>query len=261
MRDGALPASRPHDHPGMAFDTDVAICLDSLMETLMALLLLAGFVAAIILLKRANDRDRARMAEALGLTLTNNGPAERGTDRVMGNYYQRAIMGGTFEGFPASVWSRTIYRVSRRSGKGRSHQTILSFHPEQPMPSTICIEPARTGTFTALFGSDQPEQPTGDAAFDRLFRVSGSEPAFCARLLSPEMRSRLLGLRETRTGNLPDHALGRLAGDLLMGAFVLECARAQYIMDGTPTGKAATHLVSAAPVLAALVRQVQSARS
>lgn len=223
------------------------------------LALLAGsalVIAALVALARANARDLASLARALGLEVVRDGATTSGPDPVLGTATDTVVLAGTLDGHPATVRARSVRRVGPRR---RSLFTVLSV-PVPPGTPRLRLEPARTGAIAASIGGDWPGVLTGDDAFDRTFRLNAPDAAAALAVLDADLRARLLALRASRTAALPANALGRFAGDLLTGTFELDGGRLDYAAPGTPGAGVVAHLVAAAPCVTAFARRVRESQ-
>jgi hypothetical protein len=223
-------------------------------DTAWFLLVLAGLAIALAALYRANARDRAALARTLGLAPVARGRASESVHPVMGPCFETPLMRGTLDGVPAEVLARTIRRLGRRNPNARSAFTVLRLRVPTSAPR-LRIEPRGTGTMLASLGEGEPEIATGDAGFDADWRVSGPRPAEALALLSPELRATLTALRASLAPGLPDSALGRFSGDLMVGTFEIGDGRLDYAAMGTPTPGLAAHLAAAVPCALALARR------
>jgi hypothetical protein len=228
------------------------------MEALFALLGLIAIGGVLYWLAQTNAKDRQRMGEILGLTVIEKGPEERGEDYVMGHFHQTAFLRGELLGHAASVWLRSVRRLTRSNSKNQSLFTVLAFDLPRPSAVQFRIEPALTGALQSFFGGDQPAIPTGDDSFDKLFRFTATDAAAAGLILTPAMRQLLLAFRKGVVGDMPETALGRFSGDLLFGTFALEPSRVTYTVSGTPSEKIARHFEMAAQFLAEFAKHVQA---
>lgn len=163
-------------------------------DTAWFLLVVAGLAIALAALYRANARDRAALASALGLAPVPRGLASERVHPVMGPCFETPLRRGTLGGVPAEVLARTIRRMGRRNPNARSAFTVLRLRVPASV-SRLRIEPRRTGAMIGSLGEGEPEIATGDAGFDAHWRVSGPRPDEALVLLSPGMRSTLVALR------------------------------------------------------------------
>lgn len=225
-------------------------------ETVIFLLGLVAIAGVVYWLARANAKDRHRMAEILGLVVVPKGEQERGKDYTLGNFHQSLAMHGEMHGRPAGVWVRSVRRFTRHNSRNMSLQTVLAFDLKGESPTSFRIEPALTGKLQSWFGGDQPAIPSGDLEFDRLFRFTSQDGAAAIRILTPEIRERLLAFRKAVAGEMPDSDLARFSGDLMMGTFAIEGKRATYTVAGTPSEKIARHFAIAGPFLAEFADRV-----
>jgi hypothetical protein len=225
-----------------------------------AVIFIIGLVAIagiLYWLARANSKDRQRMAEILGLTVLPKGEQERGKDYTLGQFHQTLAMHGEMHGHPAGVWLRSVRRFTKHNSKNMSLQTVLAFDLEGDCTTAFRIEPALTGKLQSWFGGDQPAIPSGDPAFDRLFRFTSQDGNAAIRILNPEMRELLLAFRKAVVGEMSDTALERFSGDLTMGTFAVEGNRATYTVPGTPSEKIARHFEMAGGFLAEFAGRVR----
>ena len=228
------------------------------MDLLAVLAAVAAMAAVLWWLARANARDRAALARRLGLREVAGGAAERMRAPFRGRATQRVILEGRLHGVPAQVWLRTVRRADGHRAPARSQFTVLSV--EVPgSTQRFRLSPARTGAVAAAIGADWPERPTGDAAFDRAFRLSSPAPE-AAACFPPEVRARWLALREALGAPLGPaadaDAAGRFATDLLTGTLVLDHGRLEYAAMGSVTPGLIEHLARAAPEVAALAQRL-----
>lgn len=220
------------------------------MNLALVLLTLLAIAGVIYWLGRANAQDRRKMGAILGLEVIEKGPSERGEDHIMGHFHQSPFLRGELHGYPASVWLRSVRRTTRHNSNNQSIFTVLCFDLPQPSHVLFRIEPALAGKLQSHFGGDQPACPTGDAEFDTLYRFTSTDAEAGRDFLTPDMRRLLLAFRQKVTGDMPAHAIGRFAGDLLLGTFSLEKHRVTYAVSGTPSEKIARHFQLAAGFLA-----------
>jgi hypothetical protein len=225
------------------------------VDILIVAVVLAAMAAVLWWLARTNARDRAALAGRLGLHEVARGPTEALNDPILGRSTQSVILEGRLHGLPARVWLRTVRRPEGDGTRSRVSFTVLSF--EVPGTSLrLRLSPARTGAIAAMFGDDWPGWLTGDPEFDQAYRLSTPAPEAAAAVFSPEVRQRWLALRAARSASFGDAAdagaLGRLAGDLLVGTLVLDRGRLEYVMPGTVTPGLVEHLARAAPEVAAI---------
>lgn len=219
------------------------------MNVALVLLSMLAIAGILYWLGKANAQDRRKMGAILGLEVIEKSPSERGEDPIMGHFHQSAFLRGELHGYPASVWQRSVRRTTRRNSNNQSLFTVLCFDLPAPSEVLFRIEPALAGKLQSHFGGDQPARATGDAEFDKLFRFTSTDPEAGRVFLTPEMRRLLLDFRKKVTGEMPEHALGRFAGDLLLGTFSLERHRMTYAVSGTPSEKIARHFQVAAGIL------------
>jgi hypothetical protein len=224
------------------------------MDTLLVLVLAAGVAIALWALQRANARDRAALARTLGLAPIEGGVSVEGVHPVMGPCVETPLMHGALDGVQAAVLARTVRRMGRRNPKARSAFTVLRLRVPDSAPR-LRIEPRRTGTVIAALGDPEPEVPTGDPAFDAAFLVTARRPHEALAFLAPEQRASLLALRAALAPGMPDSAVGRFAGDLLVGTVEIGDGRLDYAAMGTPTPGLVAHLATAVPCTLALARR------
>ncbi len=227
------------------------------MEPVIALLGLIAIAGAVYWLAQANKKDRQRMADILGLAVLEKGAQESGKNSTMGHFHQTLAMCGEMHGHAAGVWVRSVRRLSSRHSRSGSMQSVLAFDLKVPSAVAFRIEPAMTGKLQSWFGGDQPVLPSGDAEFDKFFRFTSQDAGVATKILTPETRALLLAFRQGVVGKMPDSALGRFSGDLLMGTFAVEGARATYAVSGTPSEKIARHFEMAARFLAEFSQRVR----
>jgi len=241
--------------PGVSREREPDLRQEGLMEAFIFIVGIAAIAGGWYWLWRSNNQAQQRMASALGFEVVAQGAEERRPDPVLGRQYQRLIMIGNIEGRRAEVWSRIVYYRSR---KRQALATVLAMPLGLSGELRLRIQPARLGQMLAFFGNDQPYIPTGDAEFDRVFRVTSTDAETAARLLTPELRSELLAFQRQITGDMPDSAAGRVAGEFLMGAFELEPGRISYAVPGTASERVAGHLKLAAPLLVTFATHVEA---
>ncbi|MFQ3662241.1 MAG: hypothetical protein SNJ69_07585 [Chloroflexaceae bacterium] len=224
------------------------------MEALIFIIGTAAVAGGWYWLWRSNNQAQQQMASAMGFEIVARGAEERRPDPVLGRQYQRLIMTGSIEGRRAEVWSRIVYSA----GGKRAPATVLALPLAVSGEMRLRIQPARLGRMLAVFGGDQPYTPTGDVAFDRVFRVTSTDAETPARLLTPELRSELLAFQQQITRDMPDSAAGRVAGEFLMGTFELEPGRVHYAVPGTASETIAEHLKLVAPLLVTFATHVEA---
>lgn len=227
------------------------------METVIFILGLIAIAGAVYWLGQSNAKDRQQMAEILGLVVVPKGEQERGNDYTLGYFHQTLLMRGELHGHPAGVWLRSVRRFTKHNSKNMSLQTVLAFELQRECKISFRIEPALTGQLQSWFGGDQPSIPSGDPEFDKGFRFTSQDANAAMQMLTPEIRGLLLAFRKGVVGELPDSALGRFSGDLMMGTFAVEGTRATYSVAGTPSEKIAKHFEMAGSFLDEFVRRVQ----
>jgi hypothetical protein len=97
---------------------------------------------------------------------------------------------GERRGRRVRFWSYTT-----GTGKSRRHWVATAVAPRTPGTLTFQLQPQGLGTRLAeLFGAK--EISVGDVAFDAAWFVRTNQPATFGALLLPEIRSRLLAVRE-----------------------------------------------------------------
>ena len=124
----------------------------------------------------------------MGPAVLQKGAQETGDDDTLGHFHQTLAMCGEMHGHPASVWVRSLRRLTECNAKNTSLQTVLAFVLKGAHAKAFLIEPAMTGKLQSWFRGDQPALPSGNAGFDRLFRFTSQDATAAERILRPKMR-------------------------------------------------------------------------
>jgi hypothetical protein len=219
-----------------------------------------GLALVVRQLARANARDRQRMADALGLTVVRDGRQEAGRDPVRdaGHRWQQLLLDGALLGRAAEVWTRR-WRYARGVGdSGGNNQVVLALVLTRESPVRLLVESRTLGGLHGALLGGWDEVATGDAAFDRTFRVTATDAALARAVLSAEVRTVLSAAWSSIAGGLPDTGAGRLSTALLAGTFEVEPHRVSHAVSGTPRPAVSAAFRQTAPVLARLAEAVES---
>ena len=213
------------------------------------------FVAALVWLYRSKQTDVAACAAALGLEQVSDTIERRGDTPEGLAFYDLLRARGTVAGRSADVWERTVRRpvdVKFRKSRG-SILTLLELAPARLPAATFRLQPAGAmGVVEDLMKGTPTAHATGDAAFDRAFRLYAEDAASALAVLTPALRSDIMAFRRSVAGDLPASGVGNLAAGTVLGSFVIAADRVSYGAFGTPSATIGSHLRQAAPLLTRL---------
>lgn len=158
-----------------------------LMDVLGAVAVVAAVGAFFGLKARARRASWAYVAEQLGLELV----AAPGLGRITGD----ARLVGQAQGFAVEI--RTL---ARNAGDATADHAQVATRVTLTLGFELGVGLALVEADTVAHLNPADAIQTGDPAFDQTFRVSGYDPGSVARLLTPDVRERLLALKRDLPG-------------------------------------------------------------
>jgi hypothetical protein len=228
------------------------------MEILTFLLGTVGFLLGWRWLARKVASEREGLVRALGLAPPSSERVETRAER--GFERQELIAAGEIAGRPVELWTRS-WRPFRQVGRSPSICTVLVLPLAAGAAAPeIRVEPRLRGAILDARHGPSEEAASGDPAFDSAFRVAAADPR-AAGLLDAELREGLLEWRRRFVGSVGSGALEKLADAAASGFLEVEPGRIGWIVPGSPGPALEPQLRAAFPLLEALARRVEGARS
>lgn len=210
---------------------------------------------AVFTLWRNRSDERRRMADRLGLRLTDERIEARDEPaRRVARRWQRLLMQGTLEGLPATVWQRFWYL---NPGDARPYQNasycVLTLERTSPVPTQLIVEPlGLERTSPALVSEWLLLEPTSPELAQHV-RLVSPEPGGLTELPS-DLQTQLADFY----ARVACATNGRLRAGWEpneLGWFELEADRAAYVTLGAPDEACAERMMCALPIVAQLAQR------